>query len=155
MTLRQAEACLRDFGERLGMPGLRLDDQGCCQLLFDQRWLLTLALEPGGAGLWLQCPVTLPGQAEALGGAALMSLLRASFLGGATGGVGSGAAAGPDGRIYLQRPVPLADGAALHHAVERMLDLAETWSERLAGGPHSAASQPSPRESVDWLARRV
>ena len=64
MTRAAADALLLELGDRMGLPGLHLDRAGCCHLAFDGRWLVTLAIMPGGR-LFLHCPIGAPATAEA------------------------------------------------------------------------------------------
>ena len=150
----EVDTVLADLGERIGIAGLRLDAAGACQLVFDQRWLVTLLHVPQQAGVALNCPVTAAGHAEQLGAKALRAMLRAGFHG---AGSGTTLAIGPDDRAYLQRLLPVTGrrGDALHQALEQLLDLAETWAERLG----RAESDPSPPRgdsaSAPWAMQRV
>ena len=155
MGRENIDAVLQDLGERLGMPGLRLDEAGACQLLFDQRWLVTLVHVPPLASLGLHCPVTGAGEADRLPAASLLAMLKASFQGQGAGG--ATLCIGPGQRAYLQRVMQLPEpGAArVQQALEQLLNFAETWAERLSR-PESAtrpvAAPPGPGE---WAMQRV
>ena len=156
MAREEVDHALADLGERMGMPGLRLDGAGACQLLFDQRWLVTLLDVPSHAGIALNCPVTTAAEGSRLGGEAMRAMLQASFHG--LGGVGTTLAMGPDERPYLQRLVPVTGSAAadVQRAIELLLDQAETWSARLARPePASHGNTPAVQSATDWAMQRV
>lgn len=146
------DALLLDLGNRLAVEGLCLDAAGCCQLAFDQRWLVTVALHPAGDRLVLHCPISTPGE---FGAATLLAMLQGNFMGCATGG-GSLAIA-PDRRACIQQEIALAgngpDGRALQQVLERLLAAAETWATRLQDGQGSLL----PRRAFipDRLSRRA
>ncbi len=155
MGRSQADACILELGERLGMPGLRLDAAGCCQLLFDARWLMTLAMEPDGSHVWLHCPCAAAHATDSMPAATLVTLLKANFMGHGAGG--ATLAAGADGRVYLQRQVRLSDSGAsgLCAAIEQVLDLTEKWAERISHGNAVTTHTASTERERNWLARRV
>lgn len=130
MTRAAADALLLELGDRMGLPGLHLDRAGCCHLAFDGRWLVTLAIMPGGR-LFLHCPIGAPATAEALDAALMMTMLQASFMG--RGAAGGTLAIGPDRRPCVQRDLAVSqmDASALQGALEQLLNTAETWSDRL------------------------
>ncbi len=131
MTRAIADALLSDLGQRIGLPGLQMDNHGCCRLAFDGRWLVTLALMPRGR-LFLYCPVGSPDATGALEAATLLCMLEGSFMG--RGAAGATLAVGPDRRACVQRDLSLAllDASSLHAEIEQILSTAETWSGRLA-----------------------
>lgn len=51
------------------------------------------------------------GAADRLAAGTLAALLRANYAGSGSGGAGSSIGLAPDGRLYLQRPVAVADAA--------------------------------------------
>ncbi len=130
MTRAAADALLLELGDRMGLPGLHLDRNGCCRLAFDGRWLVTVAFMPGGR-LFLHCPIGVPATPEALDAAVMMTMLQGSFMG--RGAAGGTLAIGPDRRPCVQRDLAIieTDGSALHAALEQLLNTAETWSARL------------------------
>lgn len=146
---------LSDLGERMGMPGLRLDKAGACQLLFDQRWLVTVTDLPQFCGVGLHCAVTTAGDAPRLGASALLAMLRASFQGSGAGG--ATLCVGPDQRAYLQRVVPLpdADCGRVQNALEQLLDHAEAWSDRLARPGEPAPPAATANAQAGWAMQRV
>lgn len=139
MNRSTADAILTDLGERLGMPGLRMDETGCCQLVFERRWLVSLVLHPGADRLMLHCPINTPQATELLDAETLLVLLRGNFMGG--GALGGCLALGPDRRVCVQFEVRLSGADALQQALERLLQAAETWAQRLANGPARVLSR--------------
>lgn len=153
MSRENAQAALATLGERLGIPGLRLSPEGICQLVFEQRWAVTLVHDAALHQLVLHCPLCAPAQASALSAATLRGLLQANFMGQGCGG--GQLAMAPDERIYLQWTVALADAASLDNALESLLNQAERWSQRLqAGDPPAAAADPAPHPPV-WAMQKV
>lgn len=153
MARAAADELLSDLGRRMGLPALCLNASGVCQLLFDQRWLVTLVHAPQAACLGLQCPVTAPG--SPLGEGGLLAMLQASFLGAGAGG--ATLCVGPDQRGYLQRFLPLpASPEELEQALEQLLNQAEAWSERLSRPTASTRSLPAtPHGAPGWALQRV
>ncbi len=133
MARQLADGLLHDLGRRLGMEGLRLDDAGACQLLFDQRWLVTLLHLPGPGWIGLHCPVSAAGAAPALSQTVLLAMLQGSFIGRGAGGAGATLCVGPDQRAYLQQVMGLEGTGSerLEQAIEQLLVHAQTWSQRL------------------------
>jgi hypothetical protein len=146
MTRAAADALLLELGDRMGLPGLHLDRNGCCRLAFDGRWLVTVAFMPG-ARLFLHCPIGAPATAESLDAAVMLTMLQGSFMG--RGAAGATLAVGPDRRPCVQRDLAVtgSDLSDLHGALEQLLNTAETWSARLlAPAPVSISlkTRPSP-----------
>lgn len=136
MNRSTADAILSDLGQRLGMPGLRLDDMGCCQLVFERQWLVSLVLHPSGDRLMLHCPITTPEATDLLDAATLLVVLRGNFMGGSA--LGGSLAVAPDRRVCVQFEVNLSGADALQQDLERLLQAAQTWASRLANGPARA-----------------
>lgn len=120
-----------EFGALLGMPGLRLDEQRHCSLLFDRRHRLAIACDSASGRLVLHCAVgPLPPGA---GADTLSTLLRANYLW--RGTQGATLSLDPDGRqITLMSALPLQglDVPQLNGAVERLLDGVDAWQRFLA-----------------------
>lgn len=140
-----ADAALAELGALIGIPALRFDAQGCCQLAFDNDAVLTLIRAPGVQRLILSCPLAAPHAALAHGMAEAM--LRASFLGSEC--AGGQLSLAPDGRPTLQLQMAYAElsGAALLSRVEVLLERVAFWRERLRrgeGGKPAALSAPHP-----------
>lgn len=152
MSRGAADALLLELGQRMGLAGLCLDAAGCCQLAFDQQWLVTLTHHAAGGRLVLHCPVSAAGAADRLGRDTLVALLEGNFMNRA----GATLAVSPDRRACLQIELPLAgaDAALLHNALEQLLNLAETWAQRVQKGEGPLA-RGTEREPQAWLAQRV
>lgn len=127
---KAVDAVLLDLGTALGVAGLRLDGNQCCQLSFQGRWVVTLVLHPQGDRLVLHCPISTPGE---IAPSILMAMLQGNFMGGGTGG--ASLAISPDLRACIQRELPLAgaSGASIRQAIEHLLVGAELWALRLRG----------------------
>lgn len=135
MTRRTADAILLELGSRMGLPGLRLDESGCCQLVFDRRWLVTCVVHPTGERMMLHCPISAPEAVAALDADMLTVLLRGNFMG--CSACGGSLAIAPDQRVCVQYEIflPATSVDGMQQAIERLLQAAETWSNRLACGP--------------------
>jgi hypothetical protein len=143
MTTSNINELLAGLGQHLGMQGLRLDAAGCCQLVFDQRWLVTLMHQGAISRIALHCPVSSAQSAQGLGTAALLAMLQANFLGRGTGRCQLSICT--EGRACLLLELALAetDNSVLVHALEQLLNQAETWSQWLESGFNAAAAAPS------------
>ncbi|WP_167784697.1 type III secretion system chaperone [Ramlibacter rhizophilus] len=150
MELGDLDRLLSDLGQLIGLPQLKADEEGLCQLLFGRAWLVTLvAHEPAGR-IFLHCPFGTPDTAEQVDATALRMLLQASFLGhGAGGGT---LALGPDGRLCLQRELLMVrlDGRQVLEEIERLVAAAQAWALRLAEAPApvTAPAKLRPRPSL-------
>ena len=135
MNRSAADAILLELGTRMGLPGLRTDDSGCCQLVFDRRWLVSCVVHPSGERMMLHCPITLPQALASLDAEMLTILLRGNFMG--CSACGGSLAVAPDQRVCVQYEVMLPGSGVegLQQALERLLQAAETWSNRLSQGP--------------------
>lgn len=157
MPVSHAEQLIADLGSRMGIPGLRLGAAGTCQLVFDQRWVVTVVADGRSGRIALHCPLCTPQQADQLPARTLRHLLEANFMGHGTAGALLSAA--PDHRVYLQLqllPQEAADGG-LHNALEQLLNLAETWATRLdrdLGQPEPVAALPVHAPPA-WAMQRV
>ena len=122
------------LGERIGIPGLRLDAQGCCRLLFDRAQLVELRHAPAQERWVLTCPLR-GGAPDAHG---LRLLMQGNLYGAGFGGGWAGLDTA--GQVSLHLPVPQtqASAAALLEAVELLLSHAERWEARLQGASVSA-----------------
>lgn len=127
MNQDQAQAAVLWLGQQMGLPTLTLDAQGSCQLVFDQRWVVTLLHDGAADALGLHCPLGEPGQAPRLPSRVLCQLLSANFMGQCTGGMHITLA--PDQRLYLHASWPLTQAhTALHQRLELVLNEAERWA---------------------------
>lgn len=153
MNRTMAEALLLDLGRRMGIPALRMGDRGCCQLVFDGRWLVTVSLHPSGDRLALHCPISPPDSASRFDPQTLLALLEGSFMGCAA--FGGTLAVTPDQRACVQHELRLAGAGVevLEAAIEHLLAAAEAWAVRLAQGPGSPA--PLSRPAADLLVGRA
>ena len=127
---------LSALGRLMGLPALCFDGQGCCQLVFDERWLVTLVRQDARARLYLHCPISPPGVAERLDASVLQVMLQGNFMGRGAGG--ATLAIGQDRRACVQCEFPYAEAAderMLMSGIEHLLASAETWAARLERSP--------------------
>lgn len=138
------------FGEQMGLSGLRMDANGCCQLQLQGCWVVTLVLHPNYDRLVLHCPISTAGQIPS---EILLAMLQGNFMGCAVGG-GSLAVA-PDRRACVQQELPLAvlTVKSLQQAIDRLLNAAQAWSTRLQSV--EPRSRPGPALGGDWMARQA
>jgi len=154
-----ADQLIADLGERMGVPGLRFGNAGTCQLVFDQRWVVTLVLERGTGRILLNCPLCPPLQADGLPAPILRAMLEANFMG--RGIAGAMLSIAPDRRAYLQIQLPLREAgeAGLRDVLESFLNQAETWAARLEVAPDSTIAQPEVKRASHtqpaWAMQRV
>lgn len=158
MSDNPADSLIAELGVRMGMPGLRLGAAGTCQLVFDQRWVVTVVVDERMGRFLLNCPLCTPQQMDQMPACVLRTLLEANFMGRGMGGAPLSLSIAPDRRAYLQLqlPWPQASHGGLHNALEMLLNQVETWSAKLAqpvaaGAPLVPFSAPTP----DWSFQRV
>lgn len=131
-----------DLGRSMGLPGLRLDEDGLVALAFDGRLVLHIGHEPATdlAVLYIELPAPCGGREP---GTLERALLEANLTAAETGGA-SFALHPETGRPFLVRRLP-APGLALPEfeaMVRDLLDAAEAWSARLARPADSAEAIP-------------
>lgn len=135
---------IASLGASIGIPNLRCDSARACQLVFDQRWVVTLLDDPSRARLTLNCPLGAAGHTQTLGKSALCAMLQANFMGqGLSGCVLSIA---QDERAYLQIALSLQGSTpqSLSNALEVLLNQAEIWAERLSRPEASSPTLSTP-----------
>ncbi|MBS1196613.1 MAG: hypothetical protein H6R18_398 [Proteobacteria bacterium] len=131
------DVALGELGAKIGIPSLKFDSAGCCQLAFDSRWLVTMIHAPAVQRLVLSCLLS---SSDGLNNArTLVSMLRANFLG--SGCAGGSLGVSPDGKPCLQYQLAYAElgEQVLLARIESLLDQAELWSERLQRGESDSA----------------
>ena len=142
--MNEWNALLGQLGERLGMDGLRADEQGYCALSIDDGWVLHLALVPERQ--CVQCMAEL-GALPAQGREdTLARMLHANALFAGTDGATLGLDAAR-GTGVLSRELALAglDLVAFEDALERFVLQAERWTQWLRqAGERAAAPAPAP-----------
>jgi hypothetical protein len=161
MSFNPADVLITDLGASLGMGDLHFSPAGSCQLVFDQRWVVTLIVDSVRRQITLNCPVSQADQADQLSRPTLLAMLQANFMG--QGCVRATLSMGSDQRAYLQTAVSLGEAARspLHGALELLLNQAETWSARLTQGHAALAPSPvsarsrSAGEAAPWARQRV
>ena len=170
MTKRTIDELLDDLGRHVGMPCLKLDAAGCCQLLFDQRWLVTLMGQSAASRIMLHCPISSAQSGQCFGPSTLRAMLEANFMGRGTGRCQLSICTEGRACLLLELALAQTDGPALVHAVEQLLNQAETWSQWLEKEFNSPVTPPSlqaqlrqmPSDSTqnkqparDWINQRV
>jgi Tir chaperone protein (CesT) family len=140
-----AQQVIGDFGKTIGLDDLALDEADYCCLLIDQALVINIEFDEPERRLMLYSMVGRPGQDRA---AVFSALMQANYLGRGTGGATLGLQSEPDGEaIVLSREVPLPglDVPAFSSALERFVNMAETWTQRLGTAPAAAeTSAPAP-----------
>lgn len=139
MPTTDVDGIFADLGQRLGMPSLAPAADGSCQLVFDQRHLVRLAVVPAQRAVVAGCVI---GQ-QAPSAACLRNLLRANHLRGGEGDCMF--SLGPDGKAYAQCAVTFeaCGGGGLLSAIEALLNQVEAWESRLTQGEAAADMRPS------------
>lgn len=161
MSDNPADPLIAELGARMGMAGLRLGAAGTCQLVFDQRWVVTVIADSHRNRFLLNCPLCTPQQMDQLPAAVLRTLLEANFMGRGMGGPQLSLSIAPDRRAYLQFQLFWQEAAhgGLHNALELLLNQAETWAARLAQPPSGGAALESlvarSASAPDWSFQRV
>lgn len=145
-----ADAALSELGALIGIPALKFDTAGYCQLAFDKHHLVTVICAPAMQRLVLACPLV---QADTLlSAAAHDTMLQANFMG--CGCAGGSLGIAPDGRPCLQFFLAFAeiDGQTLLSHIDTLLDQAEIWSERIQRSETHPAAGTRPHE---WILGKV
>jgi len=137
-----ADPLLSELGCLIGLPALRFDAQGCCQLMFDERWLVTLVRHEPRRSWYLHCPISEADATQQLDTSVLRTMLQGNFMG--RGVAGGTLAIGQDRQACVQCELPFAeaDARSLLDAVERLLASAQAWAGRLRS---SEDGRPSAR----------
>lgn len=149
MSRDHAQAALALLGERLGMQGLALSASGICQLVFEQRWMVTLVHDAALHRIVLHSPLCSATQAQGLSMGMLRGLLQAGFMGQECGG--GYLAMDPDGGVCLQLGVAVNDASeALPQALETLLNQVERWTGLL----QAEDAAPAP-ELPAWAVQKV
>ena len=128
---------LGDFGKTIGLDGLELDGEGYCCLMIDNDLVINIEFDEPGVRLMLYSKLGRPGPDRL---AALTEIMEANYLGRGTDGATLGIEPG-SGAIVLSREVPVAgiDVPGFSNALERFVNMAESWTKRLG-----EASSPAP-----------
>lgn len=147
MTTSTISELMTGLGQHLGMPGLQLDTSGCCQLLFDQRWLVTVVHQGALGRMALHCPVASAHAVQALGAAALRAMLQANFMGRGTGRCQLAICTEGRACLLIELALVETDGPVLLQALEQLLNQAQTWAEWMdrAG---LVAARPGPADTL-------
>lgn len=152
-----ASEALSELGRQIGIPALAFDKSGCCQLAFDQHWLVTLTYLPAPGRWYLSCP--LAERHTALPPGTEHAMLRANFLG--AGCAGACLSVAPDSRpsLHLQLAQSEASAQALLAGIETLLNQAEAWADRLQRGESNAIPNTTTLAGSEappaWLLNRV
>ena len=141
------------LGAKLGINELCFSATDSCQLVFDQRWVVTLIHESNRQRITINCPIGVAGHCDQLSRAALLAMLKANFM--EQGCPGASLSVGQDRRAYLQTAVSMQEAAdnALHSGLEMLLNQAEHWETLLAQDQETQA--PRTAASTGWKRQRV
>ena len=136
---RLAEFVAR-LGERGGVPDVSLDDARTCTLVFDDQWVHLEEHEAGNAVLLYADVGRLPAEQSAADGMC-RRLLEANLFTAGTAGATLGVASA-SGLIALTLRIDLraCDYAEFESVLQRYVDTAIAWRDRLAG----EAAGPAP-----------
>ena len=142
MPERRAAGLMRALGEEIGIPGLALDDAGCCSLDFDGT-VVNFELAAASRQLFLYANI---GEISAAAGAGLYQrLLDANLLW--KGTAGATLALDQSGnRVVMQQAVAVehVSDADFKAMVEAYVAVAEEWAKRV----EEAAAEFVPRRDA-------
>lgn len=140
----QINLLLTEFGREIGLDGLALDEDGHAALAFDDV-LVNFEIEEGGERLLLYAYL---GEIRGDAAASMRAMLEANlFWRGADGG--TLAIERATGGVVLELAVPAAslDRSKLQATLERFINTAEDWTQRIGEGraakPDDAAESPA------------
>lgn len=147
MSLREAVASvLAAFGDGIGLDGLALDEAGIGTLFIDDV-AVNLELDEGSGRLLLYAGLGIP---EGDPAAIHVELLEANLFWQGTGG--ATLALQPEtGAVLLVQALPVAglDAIGFETALQRFVDTAEAWEQRLQAP--RAAREPSVGMPMDVI----
>lgn len=132
---------------QLGMPGLRPDSEGLCQLVFDQRHVVRLAVMPARAAVLLDCSIG----SHAVDAGSACTLLRANHLRGAEGDCLFSVSPQGLANVHCIVGAQAALAGNLLAAIENLLNEVERWETRLVQG----AAQTAPRTPASVFMQTV
>lgn len=163
METHRADELASALGAQLGIPGLCFNAARSCQLVFDQRWVVTLIHDATRQRVTLNCPLAGAEQCRQLSRQTLLAMLQANFM--EQGTPGATLSISHDQLAHLQTTVLLHEAIdnALHNSLELLLNHAETWSIRLLQGlgntePTTLPDHPSTSRAAatpGWARQRV
>jgi hypothetical protein len=153
MNPHRANQLAAALGAKLGIDELCFSATDSCQLVFDQRWVVTLIHESSRQRITLNCPIGATGHCDHLSRGALLTMLKANFM--EQGCPGASLSVGQDRRAYIQTVVstPEALDNALHTGLEMLLNQAEHWETFLTQDQETQA--PRTVASAGWKRQRV
>ncbi|MFO1058408.1 MAG: type III secretion system chaperone [Dongiaceae bacterium] len=144
MSIELMRSLLRDLGAEIGIPELAPDEDGFCCLEIGGRVRLSLQYDPEGQDLALFAPLCrLAGGEDRAEAQAAM--LAGNMLWAGTQG-GTLAVEPAEGTAFLQmkEKIQELDRASLVALVERFVQVAEVWQDRLAAYAADAAEAAAP-----------
>jgi hypothetical protein len=143
-----ADRLLAALGREVGIPELELDAAGCCVLSFDE---IVVNLEADGESHRLFIYADLGEAPDGLPEALYRQILEANLLWKGTGG----ATLSLDGQarrfvVAHGMPADRISEADFLTTIERFVDIAENWRQRIAtaGAQAGAALEPLPSGSI-------
>jgi len=129
------------------MPGLRPDPEGLCQLIFDQRHVVRIAVMSTRSVLMLDCSIG----SHTVDAGSACALLRANHLRGAEGDCLFSLSPQGLANVHCTVGVESALAGNLLAAIENMLNEVDRWETRLVQG----AAQATPRTPASVFMQTV
>ena len=148
MLLETCNGLMRALGADVGIPDLALDEAHCCTLSFDSV-VLNFELDESSDQLFLYASL---GPMPAAGSRVFEELLEGNLLWKDTGGTTlSLDRQGDRGMLHQGVPAECVSEVDFKAAVERFVNVAEVWTERVSEGaaqPREEAGAPPPSALV-------
>jgi hypothetical protein len=135
----QLAACLKAFGDDVGMPDLATEENGVCMLVFDGQLHINMMVDPRSGNLLMWATVgSLP---SAGAEATLRALMRANLFWQDTDGGTLGLMRDSDAVVFaLQRPMAGLDVPLLRALIETTVLRAEQFGAVLGDSGEPAAA---------------
>jgi len=122
------------------MPGLRPDAEGLCQLIFDQRHVVRIAVMPAREVLVIDCSIG----SHAVDTSSACALLRANHLRGAEGDCLFSVSPQGLANVHCNVGIRSALAGGVSAAIESLLNEVERWETRLVqGAPPASPRTPA------------
>lgn len=132
---------------QLGLPELRPDAEGLCQLVFDQRHVVRIAVMPARLVLVIDCSIG----SRAVDAGSACALLRANYLRGAEGDCLFSVSPQGLANVHCTVGMEAALSGSLLATIENLLNEVERWEARLVQG----ATQAAPRAPASVFIQTV
>ena len=135
MTQSDVDRIFSGLAGQLGMPGLCPDQTGLCQLVFDQRHVVRIAVVPARSALVLDCSIG----SRTVDADSACALLRANHLRGAEGDCLFSISPQGLANVHCIVGTESALSGNLLAAIENLLNEVERWEAHLLQGAAQAA----------------